>query len=256
MKFKDYITETSLSRVWGHMKEHDSGTITSFRDRKDCGNGDVYTRGQKKARNKVLLAQLLKERFSVTSVKGKYIENYGSPDAKEVGESVFFVVDINDSGKLKKTLMKFGEEYEQDSILFIPKGGKEGFLIGTNHCENGYPGYGKINKLKNPVFGNSGEFFTRVNGRPFTLKESFKDHSKPSSGMGNWAMSAIANGGWEKHYNENIEIFEDEIDFHKLSQFMNEAPLAQKVLYDKYIRENKPEALKELIDSVVEVING
>lgn len=257
MKFKEYINESSLSRVWRNMIDHDSGTITAFRDKRDCGKSDLYTRGQKKARNKTLLAQLLREGFSVTSVKGKYIENYGSPDAKEVGESVFLVVDIKDSGKLKRVLMKLGEEYEQDSILYIPKGGKEGFLIGTNHCENGYPGYGKINKLKNPVFGKDGEFFTRVNGRPFTLKESFKDNYSPSSGMGHWSMAVIADRGWEVYYNENKDILEDEeIGFEDLSKFLNEATYDQKSLYDKYIKEEDVESLKNLIDDAVRgVIN-
>jgi hypothetical protein len=64
-----------------------------------------------------------------------------------------------------------GKMYDQDSILFIAKGGKTGQLIGTNHCPNGYPGYGKKINLKNPVFGQGGQFQTRVNGRPFILKE-------------------------------------------------------------------------------------
>ena len=33
-------------------------------------------------------------KYSVTKVKGAYIENYGTPKANEVGESVFFVIDI------------------------------------------------------------------------------------------------------------------------------------------------------------------
>ena len=103
-------------------------------------------------------------------MRGVYIENYDTPEAKDVGEDTFFVVDLDDKGNLKKTLMEFGEEYDQDSILFVPKGGTKGLLIGTNDAE--FPSKGNENHLNNPVFGKGGEFQTRVNGRPFTLEES------------------------------------------------------------------------------------
>ena len=210
MKLKNFMTETSLSRVWIHMQEHDSGTITAFRDARDCGEGNPYSKGEKKAMNKVLLANLMSKGFSVTKIKGAYIENYGSKDAKEVGESSFLVVDIKDSGKLKKVLLEQGEKFEQDSILFIPKGGDTGQLIGTNKCPNGFPGYRKINKLKNPVFGKGGEFQTRVNGRPFILKEEIVTIPPVSSGMGHWASSVIGKNSWENHYEQNKELFESE----------------------------------------------
>ena len=106
MRLNNYINESSLSRLRQHMLEHDTGTITAFRDAEDCGNGPNITKKQNKARNKILLANLRKEGYSVTKVKGGYIENYGTKDAKEVGEEVFFVVDINDKGNLKNKLMR------------------------------------------------------------------------------------------------------------------------------------------------------
>jgi hypothetical protein len=197
MKFKNYLHESSLSRLRQHMLEHDTGTITAFRDAEDCGNGPNITKKQNKARNKILLANLRKEGYSVTKVKGSYIENYGTNDAKEVGEEVFFVVDIKDKGNLKNKLMKLGEEFEQDSIMFISKGADMGMLIGTNHCPNGYPGYHKVEKLKNPIFGQSGEFMTRVNGRPFVLKNISEEVEPLSSNMGRWGNSILANKDWK-----------------------------------------------------------
>jgi len=208
MNIKEYLNESSLSRIWRHIQKHDSGTITAFRDKRDCGDGESYTKGENKARNKVLLASLLKKGYSVTKAKGTYIENYKSPNEKEVGENVFIVIDINDKGDLKETLKKLGKEYEQDSILFIPKGGKEGFLIGTNKCEYGFPGYGKINKLKNPIFGKKGEFFTRINGRPFILKENIQNIPFPNSNMGRYSISILSERGWESHYDENKDEYE------------------------------------------------
>ena len=202
------INKSSLSRIWSHMKNHDSGTITAWRDKRDCNTGEVYTKGEKKARNHVLLSNLQKQQFSVTKVKGTYIENYNTPDAKEVGEDVYLVVDINDKGNLKETLKKLGEVYEQDSILFIPKGGKTGELIGTNKCEYGFPGWNKTKILKNPIFGKSGEMMTKIKGRPFILKEDVTYIPSPSDNMGKWAMSLIDINGWESFYNQNRDIFE------------------------------------------------
>ena len=210
MKFKEYLNESGLSRVWKHMQEHDSGTITAFRYARDCRRGEKYTKGENKARNKVLLAILLKHKFSVTKAKGVYIENYKKPDAIEVGENVFIVVDINDTGKLKKVLLELGEKFDQDSVLFIPKGGNKGILTGTNKCENGYPGYGVIKILKHPIFGEDGEMYTKVNGRPFILKEGAVLIPPPGNNNGKWAMNMVINGGWELYYDENKEILESE----------------------------------------------
>lgn len=198
MTIREYLKESSLSRVYRQMLKHDSGTITAFRYARDCGDGEKYTKKENMQRNKALLAKLQSLRYGVTSVKGKYIENYGSADAREVGENVFLVVDINDKGTLEKDLRKLGEEFDQDSILFIPQGAEEGRLIGTNHCENGYPGYGKIVKLKNPVFGVKGEFFTSIKGRPFILKESAVGHKLPQGYMGRMACHTIAKRDWSE----------------------------------------------------------
>jgi len=68
---------------------------------------------------------LLDKKYDVVRVQGKYIENYGKPDAVEVGENVFFVIDAYDKGELLKDFRELGEKFQQDSILFIPKGGNK-----------------------------------------------------------------------------------------------------------------------------------
>ena len=197
-KLKEHLmTESSLSKVYRKMLKHDSGTITAFRDRKDCGNGDKFTTTEKNAMNKTLLAKLSVKKYSITKVKGEYIEGYGSSDEKKVGESVYFVVDSNDTGKLKRDLMILGEEFEQDSILFIAKGAESGHLIGTNHCDNGYPGYGVVKKLKNPIFGKGGQFQTKVSGRPFILKENIEEIHLPQTNLGRYAMDLFARKKWQ-----------------------------------------------------------
>jgi len=157
------LNESSLSRVHEHMTKHDTGFITAFRGKN--------SKSVNQQLNKQLKAKLLLQDYGVTEVSGAYIENYDTDEAKEVGENTFFVVDLNDKGNLKTKLKLLGEEYDQDSILFVPKGGTKGLLIGTNDAE--VPGKDNENVLNNPVFGKAGEFHTKVNGRPFIFKESF-----------------------------------------------------------------------------------
>jgi len=189
------LKESSLSRLHQKILEHDVGIITAYRDSRDCGNGEKYTKKENQARNKSLLSKLQNKRYGVTSLKGSYIENYDSPEAKEVGEHVFFVEDMNDTGNLKRDLMKFGEEFEQDSILYIKD--NIGYLIGTNHCPNGYPGYGKIMTLKKHIFGKKGEFFSRVSGRPFVFFESkTEDFTLPQGYFGRMGCNVVSKKNW------------------------------------------------------------
>ena len=169
--------ESSLSRIWKHTKEHDSGTISAFRYARDCGEGEIFTKKQNKDNNTKLKAQLLSLGYGVTAIAGVYIENYNTPKAIEVKEDSFVVVDLKDKGRLKKDLIKLGGQYEQDSITYSKPTG-DYYLISTNKCPNGYPGEGKVGveiKLGKPLFGKDGEFHSKINGRPFVFKEYITD---------------------------------------------------------------------------------
>lgn len=171
MKVADILYESGLSRVFSATRDHDYGTITAFRFAPDCGLGNPYTYSENIRRNKSLLAKLRASGYGVTSIKGSYIENYNTENAREVGENSFLVVDMQDRGNLKQTLMALGEEFDQDSIIF-GAAGEVGTLIGTNHCEDGYPGYHNEIPQGGAIFGKSGEFMSRVNGRPFVFAET------------------------------------------------------------------------------------
>jgi len=173
-EYSEFLHESSLSRVWKHARNHSVGTITAYRDARDCGDGKPYTKKENESRNVVLRAKLLKLKYSITKIKGRYIENYGKPNARLVNEESFLVVDLNDGGRLLKDLMKLGEEFDQDSITFQEDATVGYYIISTNRCPNGYPGEGKIGvkrRLGSGVFGKKGEFFSRVNGRPFVFEE-------------------------------------------------------------------------------------
>ena len=169
-KYIDILAESGLSRVYDHTRKHDYGTITAFRYAPDCGTGEPYTLAQNQARNKSLLSKLRAQGYSVTSIAGSYIENYGTPQAREVAENSYLVVDIQDRGTLEADLLALGEEFEQDSIIFGSADG-DGALIGTNNCPDGYPGYHNKAVQGGAIFGKSGQFMSRVNGRPFVFAE-------------------------------------------------------------------------------------
>ncbi|MCU0849635.1 MAG: hypothetical protein MUD12_17280, partial [Spirochaetes bacterium] len=62
---------------------------------------------------------------------------------------------------------------DQDSILFIPRGGKTSYLIGTN--KSGYPGYEC--KIELPVLNtpeNDRLLLTGLNGCPFRFNEGLE----------------------------------------------------------------------------------
>lgn len=193
------LNESNLSRLYKHMQEHDCGTVTAYRSARECGKGEPYTHNENRQRNRKLLAMLQYKRYGVTSVKGGYIENFKTPNAKQVAEHVFFVVDSKDTGELKQELMRLGELFDQDSIMFIPKGGDTSYLIGTNHCPDGYPGYGVVKTYSHRSLGNSGEFFTMVGNRPFVFSEEIiREHVLPEGFFGRWGCHAVANTPWEK----------------------------------------------------------
>lgn len=185
---KDIFWESSLSRIHQHSIEHDTGFITAYR-------GDE-SKKINKMKNKALAGMLQSMGYGITAVKGSYIENYGTSDAKEVGENTYFVTDIKDKGKLKKDLMKLGEKFNQDSVLFVTKGGDVSTLIGTNNAE--FPGFHKVLKMKNAVYGKSGEFMTKIKGRPFIFKEVIENVSYAGNIMGQEACKVAANKILEK----------------------------------------------------------
>lgn len=168
------ITESSLSRIWKHVTEHDSGTISAYRSRKDCGDGDRYTKAENQQRNGILKSKLLALGYGVTEIQGVYVENYGTPKATPVKEQSFMVVDLKDTGNLKSVLLKLGEHFEQDSITYSKSNG-DYFIISTNECASGYPGRGKLGvtvKLGKPFFGKDGEFHSLIHGRPFVFEST------------------------------------------------------------------------------------
>lgn len=174
MKFKDYIkglkdfknldnieinsndcNESSLSRLYKHYLEHDSGTISGYRGEN--------TKAENQENNKKLKNFLLANGYAVTQIQGTYEETDPKGNKKVVKEMSFIVIDINDTGKLKKVLTTAGKRFRQEAVTFSEKGGDYYLII----CFTG-----EEYKLGSPMFGKDGKIISKVRGRPFIFTES------------------------------------------------------------------------------------
>lgn len=190
------LQEANLSRVLKHMENHDTGGITAWRSARDCGKGEPYTRKENDVRNKNLLAKLTSRGYGVIRTRGEYPEGGDSI----VGENSFFVFDKNNTGNLKKDLITLGKDNDQDSILFIAKGSKDGILIGTNHCPNNDIPFGKEINIGKRFMGKKGKYGTSKSGtRPWAFGDIAEEVIPPASGMGVWARNHLASLSWEEH---------------------------------------------------------
>lgn len=190
------LQESSLTRLYQHNTTYDCGALTAWRKKAACGMGDDYTKDENRKRNRSLLAKLQALSYSVTSIKGRYPEG-GTVSTEES----FFVVDHKNRGTLETDLRRLGELFEQDSVLFIPKGAitrsAKAYLIGTNRCDNNWLGYGQKEAFNVGRLGHESPIYTSyVNGRPFIFEEVGQTHLPPSTGFGWWGLRLRAEQHW------------------------------------------------------------
>ena len=169
---KFLLNESSLSRIHQHITEHESAILTAFRDDPSdtsmCNNAD--NNPDNKMRNRDLKAALLSLGYGVTAVDGSFVENYSDLENRvEVKEDSFFVVNLKDENGFKAMIETLGQKYCQDSVLFVPQGGKGAYLLGTNDTD--FPGFGNEDLVGDFIGGEENEFLSRVGGRPFVFKE-------------------------------------------------------------------------------------
>ena len=181
-----FLNESSLSRVYEHMMEHDTAAISAFRDYpfdgSKCSDSAIKEGPSEQSalkinlrRNKELKASLLSMGYGVTKVMGSYIEGFGSEAAREVSEQSFFVVNLEDDTKFTDNIAMLGERFCQDSVLIVPRGGKGAYLYGTNNTD--FPGYLQAFETGDFKGGEEAEFMSRVGGRPYTFTEELREET-------------------------------------------------------------------------------
>ena len=194
--FDSELNESSLSRVYRHNLLHHCGALTAWRKAKKCGNGRPYTHAENVQRNRSLLAKLKARGYGVTTLHGRYPEG-----GRITTEDSYFVVDLEDTGTLEVELRTLGQQFDQDSVLIIPKGAVGGqakaFLLGTNRCRGNWIGFGTKEFFNHGKFGYSSKIYTSyVNGRPFIFEEVGDEVPSPGSGFGWWSLHIAANKHW------------------------------------------------------------
>lgn len=177
------ISESSLARLHGK-SQGIAGTITAYRSE--------FTKRENQQRNRSLLAKLMWKGYSVTAVRGSYIENFGSDSEKEVSEHSFFVAPRDQKGAetLEADLISLGQEFDQDSVLII-KGGK-GELVGTSKRDNAWPEFGKREPVGGFKGGKAAQFMSRVNDRSYV----FEEYEAPGTVNGMRGLSILASKHW------------------------------------------------------------
>jgi len=193
-EWRQFLNESSLSRLYRHMMAHDTAIITAYRgdpnDDSNCVDKSQATEDStNKLRNRDLKATLMTLGYGVTSVDGSYIENFNTPEAYEVAEHSFFVVNLEDNPDFAEYIVILGEDFCQDAVLIIPKGGQGAYLHGTNNSE--FPGYGQKVQAGDLSFGREQEFMTKVRGRPMAFTEELETYKKLSR-AGRMVVKAIA----------------------------------------------------------------
>ena len=167
MKSSEIILESSLSRIYSHVKNHSVGAITAHRAEN--------TPEENAQRNRKLASYLGNRGYNITMIDGGYIENPGTPDEREVKEKTLFVVNPkkgDDDGQLETDLVKLGQLYDQDSVLSYRFGGAPTY-IGTTDRQGADPALGQQYKLSSTEWGNpSGPYFSSVRGRKWAYHES------------------------------------------------------------------------------------
>lgn len=202
IKFKELV-ESNLSRVWQHVQNRTFGIITAHRSRY------VDVIGKNKERNKELEKLIRSGGYGFINISGHYVENYGEDSAHVVSEECFLVIGAagDDGGKLKGNLKKWGEHFNQDSILYKNWDSKEAVLIGTSKTdEDGkvidFPGYGKSYSVGTWHPQKLGMFYSKMrNGKTFTFEETLVQiGEKLDEKLKDMNLGVF--GHWAKHLKE------------------------------------------------------
>tara|TARA_R110002020_G_scaffold159781_2_gene343896 strand:+ start:3199 stop:3795 length:597 start_codon:yes stop_codon:yes gene_type:complete len=181
-KWEKFLTESGLSRLYQHMMDYDSAIISAFRNE--------YTNKQNYERSRELKAQLLSAGYGVTKIDGSYIENFETPEAIEVSEQSLFISNRGGAADFINEIARLGEEYEQDSVLIIPEGGQDAYLLGTRQG-NDFPPFGQQITVGNVKMGGEAEFMSRVKGRPFVFDEPVVETYEKLSKNSRWAVKKL-----------------------------------------------------------------
>lgn len=241
-EIRSQISESSLNRAIQFMLHHDIACITAFRGKfenatkntlddrpqelkdydKERGIKNasektpyVYKTEEKKKRNKELKAVLLKHGYGVTAISGNYIENFNTPNAREMGENSYLVVNLNDDPNFYNVIFQLSELYNQDCFLYKPKDSDEAYNIGTNNGE--WPGYNNKETAGKFHQNVKSEFLSRIGNSSFAFKT---DGSEIENDKTPYNFQTRKQNRAKDYRNEAKEIFETYNDFSRNAKYV------------------------------------
>jgi hypothetical protein len=111
MKIQDVLNESSLSRVWQHVKgDKPFAILTAFRGE--------FNRDTNIRRNRALAADIRNLGYGFFFLDGFWVENQGTPEERKVSEDSLFVIGREGSDKkFIEQIVKLGAENNQDGVL-------------------------------------------------------------------------------------------------------------------------------------------
>lgn len=169
MEYKEFINETSLSRVFRHYqnKEIPVATLTAFRD------GNSYAENVK--RNKSLAIDIRNAGYGYVYVDGGWIEDTDQGSKKVVQEdSILIFGNVGDNGKLKGLVRKWIKQWNQDAALFKEAGTNAIILILQDGSEDNLSNKFTRKQLEVGYTRIRGRGKSKGNGRVFAF-ESERD---------------------------------------------------------------------------------
>jgi hypothetical protein len=170
----DESANRSLARVHQHTQDRNIGIISAHRGEN--------TAEENAHLHKQLGADIRKAGYGHIKVKGRYIENHGTKDARPVDEKSYLVVGHkgDDKGALKGFLKKHGEKYNQDSVLHKPHNTQKATLHGTSHRENAWPAHGETHDVGDFHANRAGEFHSVMKGKRTFAFEDYSFWNEPT----------------------------------------------------------------------------
>jgi hypothetical protein len=143
-RFHEYLTETSLSRVWMHFTEPSEESAVMSASKHE------FSAQVNASRTLELASKIRAAGFGYIYVDGRY------NGTEETSIAIFG----GKNGKLKGYLRQWQKDYDQESILYKPDGTDHAFLL-FNEREVVDVGVFHPNR--------AGEFMTALRGRPGTF---------------------------------------------------------------------------------------
>ena len=159
------ITESSVSRTKFYLQNYECATISAFRPGANIGRKDEEELTNRKdvlKRNKKHSAELGKKLtelgYTHFLVDGAWVKTdekdrpiINKKGEKSIGSEITYFV-VNNNGdtreQFRNNLKKLGNDFDQDSVMFYPKGSSMAFWSGTTKRENDLK-FGQNQLLKN-----------------------------------------------------------------------------------------------------------